>query len=153
MTMRDYLRLGACTTALLAAFGAAPALADSTVQIGGVSLTLGGFLASEGLYRSRDETADIGSTFSGVPFPARRPAHTQEMRFSARQSRLSLLVQGDVNSDVRLSMYDEMDFLGGAQTANSNESNSYNLRIRNIYTTVDWDFAAGRSWPARTGRC
>ncbi len=31
--------------------------------------------------------------------------------------------------------YFEMDFLGAAPTANSNESNSYNLRMRNVYGT------------------
>ncbi len=44
-----------------------------------------------------------------------------------------------------------MDFLGAATTANSNESNSYNPRIRHLYTTVDWDalglhLLAGQTW-------
>jgi len=48
-----------------------------------------------------------------------------------------------------------MDFLGAAQTANSNESNSYNLRIRNMYTTIDWDslglqLLAGQNWSLAT---
>jgi hypothetical protein len=77
------------------------------------------------------------------------------MRFSARQSRLSVLAQGDVSPDLHLAAYYEMDFLGDAQTGNSNESNSYNLRIRNIYTTVDWDSAglevlAGQNWSLLT---
>jgi hypothetical protein len=51
-------------------------------------------------------------------------------------------------------MYGEFDFLGAAQTANSNESNSYNPRIRHLYGTVDYDtgngvgvhFLAGQTW-------
>jgi len=153
--LRDSLRIGASAAAITAALAASPALAQSTADIGPVKVTLGGFLASEGLYRSRSETADIGSTFSGIPFSSTPTSHTSELRFSARQSRLSLLVQGDVNSDVHLAMYDEMDFLGGAQTANSNESNSYNLRIRNIYGTIDWDaegweILAGQNWSLLT---
>src|SRR5271170_5842430 len=98
MTMRIFLRLGASVGALMAAaLSATPAMADSTVQIGNVNLTLGGFIASEGLWRERDETADIGSSFSGVPFDNAPTAHTSEFRFTARQSRLSILVQGDVS--------------------------------------------------------
>lgn len=45
----------------------------------------------------------------------------------------------------------EMDLMGGAQTANQNETNSFNPRIRNLYATVDWDnpglhLLAGQSW-------
>jgi hypothetical protein len=156
MTMRISWRLGASVGALMAAaLSATPALADSTVQIGNVNLTLGGFIASESVWRERDETADIGSTFSGVPFDSAPTAHTSEFRFTARQSRLTILVQGDVSSDLRLSFYNELDFLGGAQTGNSNESNSYSPRIRNIYTTADWEdegieILAGQNWSLLT---
>ena len=58
-----------------------------------------------------------------------------------------------MSKGVTLSMYGEFDFLGGAQTANSNESNSYNPRIRNVYGTVDWNMGdhgwhvlAGQNW-------
>jgi hypothetical protein len=117
----------------------------------GVNVTLGGFLAMETATRSRSESADIGSSFNGVPFSNQPTAHMSETRGTARQSRLSILATGDVDSDTHLAMYDEMDFLGAAQTANSNESNSYNLRIRNIYATIDWDslgleLLAGQNW-------
>jgi hypothetical protein len=139
----------------MAILGAAPALADDTTDFGPVKVTLGGFLAAEGLYRSRNESADIGSSFSGIPFSSTPTAHTSELRLSARQSRLSVLAQGDASSDLHLAAYYEMDFLGGAQTANSNESNSFNLRIRNIYTTADWDstgleLLAGQNWSLLT---
>ena len=43
----------------------------------------------------------------------------------------------------------KFDFLGAAQSANSNESNSFTPRIRNLYATVDWErlrlAPAGRS--------
>ncbi|HEX3754882.1 MAG TPA: hypothetical protein VHV26_07370 [Rhizomicrobium sp.] len=148
---KNFWRGGAAIGALAATFvGAPPAMADS-----GVTVILGGFLASEGVYRSRDEQADIGSSFSGVPFSNASTAHTSETRFTARQSRLSLLVSGDFDSDTHFTLWNEFDFLGGAQTANSNESNSYNLRIRNIYATVDWDslgleVLAGQNWSLLT---
>lgn len=150
MKIQIGLRTGAAASALLLTSLLQPAFADD-FDIGPAKVTLGGFLAAEGVYRSRDESADIGSTFSGIPFSNSPLAHTSETRFTARQSRLSILAQGDANSDTHLAMYGEFDFLGAAQTANSNESNSYNLRIRNLYGTVDWDslgleLLAGQSW-------
>ncbi len=151
MTIRISKRTGASLGAIMAMMAATPALADSTTDFGKVSVTLGGFLAMESVYRSRSETADIGSSYSAIPFSNQATAHVSELRGTARQSRLSLLAQGDVNSDTHLAGYYEMDFLGGAQTANSNESNSFNLRIRNIYSTVSWDslgleLLAGQNW-------
>ncbi len=145
MTIRNWARAGACLVAIVAMLGTLPAHAQ------GVNVTLGGFLAMETATRSRSESADIGSSFNGVPFSNQPTAHMSETRGTARQSRLSILATGDVDSDTHLAMYDEMDFLGAAQTANSNESNSYNLRIRNIYATIDWDslgleLLAGQNW-------
>lgn len=121
----------------------------------GVNITLGGFLAAESVYRSAQEGADIASNYSAIPYKNVQTAHMNEFRMSARQSRLSALVQGDVSPDTHLAGYIEMDFLGGAQTANSNESNSFNPRMRNVYMTADWDTSglhllAGQNWSLLT---
>ena len=123
-----------------------------------LSLTFGGFLAMESVYRNHQEGADVVSTFSGIPLPNVATAHLKEARFSARQSRLTILAQGDVpNTGIHMTGYYEMDFQGAAQTANSVESNSFNPRIRNIYSTVDWDrdfggvqLLAGQNWSLAT---
>ncbi|HEX4270905.1 MAG TPA: hypothetical protein VHZ32_05945, partial [Rhizomicrobium sp.] len=155
MTIRLLKRAGASIGALVAALSATPALADSSMDAGPVTVTIGGFLAFEGIYRSRNENSDMGSQFNAVPFSSSPYGHLSETRFSARQSRLSVMAQGDVNSDTHLTFWNEMDFLGAAQTANSNQSNSYNLRIRNMYTTIDWDslglsVLAGQNWSLAT---
>jgi hypothetical protein len=123
------------------------------LYIKGVSLQFGGFTALETLYRSKAEQADMGSSYSAIPFGNVVAGHTSETRFSARQSRVSALVQANVSDTVKISGYGEFDFLGAAQTANSNESNSYQPRIRNLYTTIDWKegtgtfhFLGGQSW-------
>ena len=121
----------------------------------GIGITLGGFLAAEGIYRSRAETADISSSFSSIPFNNNVAGHTSEARGTARQSRLSILAQGDVSPDTHAAFYAEFDFQGGAQTANSRESNSYNPRIRHVYGTIDWDnlgleILAGQNWSLAT---
>jgi hypothetical protein len=131
------------------------------LYVKGVKVTLGGFIEAAGIYRSKAEGADIASSFSAIPYSgqgststpgsAAAIGHTQELRFSARQSRISGLVEGDFNPDTKLSAYGEFDFISAAQTANSNESNSYNLRIRNVYATIDKTdlgihLLAGQNW-------
>jgi hypothetical protein len=124
---------------------------DKKIHFKGVTVTLGGFVAAESVYRSREEFADIGSSYSGIPYGNSPLAHADEFRMTARQSRISGLVQGDVDPSTHLAMYGEFDFLGAAASANSNESNSYQPRVRALYGTVDWDdpgveFLAGQNW-------
>jgi hypothetical protein len=124
-----------------------------------VTLTFGGFAAAESIYRSKNETADISSSFTKIPFTNNVVGHTSEARGTARQSRISLLAEGAISPDLKAAFYTELDFQGGAQTANSNESNSYNPRIRNIYGTLDWNnvggmanlhLLAGQNWSLAT---
>jgi hypothetical protein len=141
MNIRNSTRAGACLGAIMAMLGTVPAHAE-------VNVTLGGFLAMESLYRSRSETADIGSSFNGIPFSNQPAAHMSELRGSARQSRLSLLVQGDADADTHLAAYYEMDFLGGAQTAKATPSICASAISTRRSIGIRW---AWRSWPARTG--
>ncbi|WP_374307668.1 hypothetical protein [Methylocella sp.] len=132
-----------------------PTNGSPSLFINGVSITPGGFLAMEGVYRSRFVGADIATPFQNIPYGNVRTGQTDEFRFSARQSRASLLVKGDVDPQTHLSGYAEMDFLGAAQTANSNESNSFNPRLRHLYAAADWDsvglhLLAGQTWSLAT---
>ena len=126
------------------------------IQIGAVNLKLGGFIEAAGIYRTRNEVSDVGSDYNqGIPFSNSPLAHENETRFSARQSRLSLLFTGDATPDTHLAAYYEMDFLASGSTSNSRESNSYTPRTRNIYATVDkddWGFhgLAGQNWSLMT---
>ena len=121
----------------------------------GLTITPGGFLALESVTRSRNLASDVASPYGAIPFRQNRAGRTGEFRFSARQSRISGLVEGNVDPFTHLSAYGEFDFLGAAQTANSNESNSYNPRIRHLYATVDRSdyglhFLAGQTWSFAT---
>jgi hypothetical protein len=126
------------------------------VQYGGVNLKLGGFIEAAGIYRTRNQVADVGSDYNqGIPFKISPLAHENETRFSARQSRLSLLVSGNVSPETHLAAYYEMDFLASGTTSNSRESNSYVPRTRNIYATLDrddWGFhlLVGQNWSLMT---
>ncbi|MGC1305503.1 MAG: hypothetical protein WA840_24295 [Caulobacteraceae bacterium] len=121
------------------------------LYVKGVKLTLGGFVEAAGIYREHNLASDIASPFNSVPFAQSRQGHAEELRATARQSRISGLAEGQVNPDLKLSAYGEFDFQGAAQTANSNQSNSFNLRTRVIYATADWEnegwhILGGDSW-------
>ena len=113
-----------------------PQLKQGQFAVGAVRVTLGGFIEAAGIFRSRNEVADISSSFnSGIPFPQSANYHQDEFRGSARQSRISLLVEGSPNSVTQLSGYYEADFNSAGVTSNSVESNSYTLRARQLYAT------------------
>ena len=125
-----------------------------------VNLTIGGFIELAGIYRNRFEGSDVGSKFNlgagGVPLPNSPNYYMDELRGSARQSRLTLLAQGK-DDYAALAAYFELDFQGGANSssANSIESNSYYPRIRQLYATYDdtiagWYLLFGQTWSTLT---
>jgi outer membrane murein-binding lipoprotein Lpp len=133
-----------------------PIFADKKFHMNGITITPGGFLAAEGLWRSRDQGTDITDVaFGNIPAQNTELSRMNETRFTARQSRVSLLVEGAINPSLLASAYGEVDFLGAANTANSNESNSYNPRFRVLYGTLDYSdmglhLLAGQSWSLAT---
>lgn len=121
------------------------------VDLGPLTLTFGGFTELAIIYRNRNQTADVGSDFNGgIPFFNNPQSQTSEFRESARQSRFSLLAQGEEFDGIKAEGYLETDFLSAAVTSNSRESNSYALRVRHFYGrfTTDWglDVLAGQNW-------
>ncbi len=135
---------------------AGPKLKQGQFQVGGVRVTLGGFIAAESIARSRNETADVSSNFNaGIPFASSPNYHTPEFRETARQTRIAMLVEGQPDSVTNLSAYIETDFQGAGSVSNSNQSNSYVLRERQLYATYarkDLDFyvLGGQSWSLLT---
>jgi len=127
-----------------------------TWQAGPVTLSVGGFTALESLYRSKNETADIGSNYNtGIPYAFSSNAHLNEFRASARQSRFAMLGQGPKSGDWSAEGYLESDFLSGGVTSNSTESNSYTLRMRHFYgvvrnTNSNWYLLGGQDWSLAT---
>jgi hypothetical protein len=138
-----------------------PAIITSTsprpiFQVGAVTVSLGGFVELAGIFRSRNEVTSVGSNFSsGIPLNNLPQAHQGEFRFTGQQSRVSALVQGQPDEFTKLAGYVEVDFLGAAPTANSNESNSYTPRMRVFYGTYDrsdlnFHLLFGQAWSLLT---
>jgi hypothetical protein len=120
-----------------------------------VKLTLGGFIEATGIERNLYTGSDVNSKWNlgsgGFPLPNSPNYYQNEFRGTARQSRLSLLAEGQ-DDLVALKAYFELDFLGGGSgtSGNSQESNSYNPRIRLLYGTYEtkagWHLLAGQQW-------
>ena len=118
-----------------------------------MGITPGGFLAAETAYRNRAESADINTQLAGTPFQASDLAHVGENAFSARQSRLTMLVQGKLAS-ANLSGYVEADFLGAGTTSNNRQTNSYVFRQRQLFAQAafdsGWIITGGQQWSLAT---
>ena len=131
-------------------------LPPGSFRLGGVTVTLGGFIEAASIYRTRNEVSDIAGNFNtAIPEPNSQLYHEGEFRESARQSRLSLLAGADVNEETHVNAYFETDFQGGSPTANSVETNSYTLRLRQAYAQLDenrWGLhlEAGQAWSLLT---
>jgi len=110
-----------------------------------VKVTLGGFIAAETVWRQHNMVNDMGTAFATTPFPFSPLYNEHEFHGSARQSRISLLVEGNIDPWQKLSGYYESDFLGVGNTSNFNETNSWAARLRHAYFTYDnsgWDFTS-----------
>ena len=106
-------------------------------NLGGVTVTLGGYVDLTGLYRTRNETRGTATSFTGVPFAQSPDAHLGEFRMTGQQSRFSLLVQGNIDKDNALAAFGEADFNNAAGGANSVQSSSYTPRLRQAYVQYD----------------
>jgi hypothetical protein len=125
----------------------------STLHYKGVTITPVAFLAFEGVWRQRAINSDINTPFNTTPFMGATDAHTTELNFSARQSRLGGLFEAKTPM-AKLSGYFETDFLSAGATSNNNQSNSYTLRVRQIWgkaeTTSGFAVTGGQTWSLLT---
>jgi hypothetical protein len=142
-----------------AAPGAAPMVTKGPPSwLGGIHISLAGsFIAMEGAWRQRNELSSGASdpAFSALPFSNTPLYNENETRFSAQQSRITLTAKGDIDPTQHLLAHYEMDWLGAGVTANSRESNSYNLRVRQLFFEYENDnyhfhFKAGQQWSLLT---
>ncbi len=131
--------------------GEGQAAGESPVAIHfkGITITPGGFLAAETVFRNKADGADINTGFNTIPFSGNSGGQTTEFNASARQSRLSMLAEGRL-ATVKLTGYVETDFLGAGITSNNNESNSYVLRMRQGWGQAKfdngWSITGGQMW-------
>jgi hypothetical protein len=116
-----------------------------------VKITPGGFITADTVFRSRNMVNDIGTTFNNIPYPFSPLYGEREFHGTARQTRLSMLLEANVDPQQKLAGYVEGDFLGIGAGSNYTQTNSWAPRLRHGYLTydnTDWGFhfLAGQSW-------
>lgn len=118
-----------------------------SIHYKGVTITPGGFLAGESIWRQRALNADVYTNFNGTPYGGAGEAHTSEWVPSARATRPSVLITGKVPFGT-LSGFFEGDFLSAGSTSNNLQSNSYTLRVRQA-----WGQARSGATSSQAVRC
>jgi len=123
------------------------------IKFKGITITPGGFLAAETVWRQHALGSDINTPFNSITMSGAAGDRMSEFFGSGRQSRVSLLAEGKLNI-AKLTGYVETDFLSAGVTSNNNESNSYSLRQRQAWGQAAFNngFAvtAGQMWSLAT---
>ncbi|MGH6641083.1 MAG: hypothetical protein ACRED3_00150 [Bradyrhizobium sp.] len=126
----------------------------------GVTLTFGGWIDLTDIYRTRNLSSDVGSVYNSIPFSGNRNYNIAENRFSARTSRLSLLAEGNVNPEIGIKGYGEIDFESAGASSNPVATNSFTPRMRQASIEIDRNdlglhLLAGQTWsltaPSKVG--
>jgi outer membrane murein-binding lipoprotein Lpp len=135
-----------------------PMIGKAPSWVSGIKVSFAGsFIEGATVWRQHNEISSGASDppFSSLPFP-NSPLNTEnEWRASAQQSRIAIKMTGDIDPAQHLKAYFETDFLGAGVTANSRESNSYNLRMRQAFVEYDNDnyhlhMVGGQAWSLLT---
>jgi len=121
----------------------------TTIRYKGINITPGGFLAAETATRTHATGGDLATAFTGIPYNGNSLSKVSENIFSARQSRLSMLIDAKL-ADTIIKGYVETDFLGVGTTSNPRQTNSYVLRQRQLWAEAilasGWSFTGGQQW-------
>jgi hypothetical protein len=123
-----------------------------------VKVTLGGFVTADTVWRQRNMVNDVATNFGAVPYPFSPLYDEHEFHGSARSSRISVLVEGNIDPWQKVAGYYESDFLGvggsnaaGAAQSNYNQTNAWPPRLRRPISpmiTAAGDFTSS---PAKLG--
>jgi hypothetical protein len=127
--------------------------APNAIAFMGIGFKPGGFLAGETVVRQRGIGGDVNTQFTGIPFSGQTAGQLSEFNASGRQSRVSLLAEGNLpHSGLR--GYYEADFLSAGATSNDNQSNSYTVRQRQVWAQAvlnsGWTLTGGQMWSLAT---
>jgi hypothetical protein len=120
-----------------------------TLRFKGINITPGGYAEGAFLWRSRGLGADLSTPFNSLTMPGASQSQIPEFFGSARQSKITTFVSGHAGG-VDLSAYVSADFLSAGVTSNSNQTNSYTLRLRQAWGQAKfdngWSFLGGQAW-------
>lgn len=125
-----------------------------TIHYKGVTITpAGSFIEAATVWRNAATGSGLNTHFTAIPLANSGSAQISEFHGSARQSRLALTGTGKAGK-MAFTVHYEMDWLGTGITSNNNQSNSYVLRVRNMWARAamdnGWAVTGGQTWSLAT---
>jgi TolA-binding protein len=124
----------------------------SAIHYKGITITPGGFLAGESVYRNRATGGDA-TAFNSISMPGSGMNAISEFFGSGRQSQINMKAEGKI-ANTKFTGYYEADFLSAGVTSNNNQTNSYTLRQRQAWGQAAFDngftVTAGQMWTLAT---
>ena len=133
----------------------------TTLTLGNVDLTAGGFVDVMNIYRTSNTGNPGGTNFFAIPFDNTIAAQNSEDRVTAQNSRLSLKADSTFDwagQPVHAVGYFEGDFLGNDAANVEVTSESHTFRVRQFFIDAQrgqWEVLAGQAWswmtPNRVG--
>jgi hypothetical protein len=128
-----------------------------SIKLGDASLTPGGFVDFENIYRTTNTQSNIATNFAGIPFSNTAQGRVSELRTTAQFSRLSLKLEDNFRG-VDLVGYVEGDFSGNSAPNVYQSVNGLTNRLRLYFGYArhgKWEILGGQTWswltPNRTG--
>jgi type II secretory pathway pseudopilin PulG len=113
----------------------------------------GSFIEAATVYRSAATGGGINTPFTAIPLANSDAGQMSEFKGSGRQSRIALKADGKL-SNVDMTAYYEMDWLGTGITSNNNQSNSYVVRQRQLWARAAFQngmiVSGGQMWSLAT---
>ena len=124
----------------------------AAIHYKGITITPGGFLAGESVYRNHATRGDA-TAFNSIFMPGSGANRVSEFFGSGRQSQITMKADGKVGN-MKLTGYYEADFLSAGTTSNNNQTNSYTLRQRQAWGLISfdngWSVTGGQMWTLLT---
>ena len=131
--------------------------AAGSIKLGDATLTPGGFVDFENIYRTTNTQSNIATNFAGIPFSNTPQGNVSELRSTAQFSRLSMKLEDNFRG-VDLVGYVEGDFSGNSAPNVYQSVNGLTNRLRLYFGYArhgKWEILGGQTWswltPNRTG--
>jgi hypothetical protein len=120
------------------------------LRLKGVTISpSGSFIEAATVWRQGATAGGINTAFTAVPLDNSPASNISEFYGSGRQSRLALTAVGKTSAMTMTAHY-EMDWLSAGATSNNNQSNSYTMRVRQLWAQAalkdGWTFTGGQMW-------
>ena len=108
------------------------------IRYKGITITPVGFVDGGFAWRNHNTNSSLSTPAGNIPLDGTLNTHFSETRIDARNTRLGIRMEGNPNSNVKLTAYVLGDFYGTADPAtNAGQVNSWLFRIREAWAMAE----------------